>query len=157
MSTISMPRPNGSRMRAAGFSKARPSCRTKAGSFAAVIPKVRRSPSRASEARMASVGLRRRKSAGLRRGEAFRRKADWSSPGPEAGRELRIPKEVDLPQPESTGLRCRGRRFRERLVLSFRPGDVVGDEGHDRYSGHAHKDLREQRARADHQLEMSDE
>src|ERR1700681_4727758 len=55
---------------------------------------------------------------------------------------------------ESTGLGRRG--LGKRLVLLFRPGDVVGDDGHDRYARHADKNLREQRARAHHQFEMSD-
>src|ERR1700749_4063334 len=32
----------------------------------------------------------------------------------------------------------------KRLVLPLRPGDVVSDDGHDRYSGHTDKQLREQ-------------
>src|SRR5712672_2351778 len=55
---------------------------------------------------------------------------------------------------ESAGLGRRG--LGKRLVLLFRPGDVVGDDGHDRDAGHADKDLRQQRARAHHQFEMPD-
>jgi uncharacterized protein len=47
---------------------------------------------------------------------------------------------------ESGRLGRRRRRLGQRLVLPFRPGDVVGDDGHDRYAGHADENLREQRA-----------
>src|SRR5258707_11631167 len=47
--------------------------------------------------------------------------------------------------------------FPYTTLFRSRPGDVVGDDGHDRYSRHADENLREQRARTHHQFEMSDE
>src|SRR6476619_6556730 len=49
------------------------------------------------------------------------------------------------------------RRFRQRLVLLLRPRGIVGHDGHDRDAGDADEDLGEQRARAHHQFEMTDE
>jgi hypothetical protein len=63
--------------------------------------------------------------------------------------------------PAARSAACRRGRFRrrrlERLVLPLRPRDVIGDDGHDRDAGHADKDLREQRARAQRQFEVPDE
>ena len=59
--------------------------------------------------------------------------------------------------PRSARSGFRRRRLGQRLVLPLRPGDVVGDDRHDRDAGHADEDLHEQRARAQRQHEMSDE
>src|SRR5271169_6001337 len=53
--------------------------------------------------------------------------------------------------------RLDGRRLRTRLILPLRPGDIVSDDGHDRYSRHADKELGEQRTRTQHEFEMSNE
>jgi predicted enzyme related to lactoylglutathione lyase len=78
-------------------------------------------------------------------GTGFHRKAGWST-HPAARRESRIRDTSRISQSGSGWPGRRHRRFGGRLVLLFRPGDVVGDDGHDRYSRHADENLREQRA-----------
>src|SRR3981081_3638473 len=63
---------------------------------------------------------------------------------------------ADTPDREAQSAGLGGGRLGKRLILLFRPGDVVGDDGHDRYSRHADENLREQRARTQHQPEMSE-
>ena len=79
--------------------------------------------------------------------------ATRSRPEGHAGAQAR---QTGLRPPRSGGLGL-ARRLGQRLVLPFRPGNVVGDDGHDRDAGHADEDLREQRTRAQRQLEVPDE
>src|SRR5258705_668119 len=91
------------------------------------------------------------KSAGPPSGAGFHPEAGWSPSPAVRGRASETGRWISLPRSD-----LRRRWFGKRLVLFFRPGDVVGDNGHDRYFRHADKDLREQRTRTPHQFEMSD-
>src|SRR5258706_12260342 len=90
------------------------------------------------------------KSAGPPSGAGFHPEAGWSPSPAVRGRASETGRWISLPRSD-----LRRRRFGKRLFLFFRPGDVVGDNGQDRYSRNADKDLREQRTRTNPQFEMS--
>ena len=97
-------------------------------------------------------GLEERDAQGGRAaGQRLRRRADAGGLDRAAGLNRRLPGPAGR---RSGGFR---RRRLERLVLPLRPGNVIGDDGHDRDAGHADEDLRKQRARTHRQLEMPDE
>src|SRR5436190_5931703 len=133
---------------AARYSRVRLKCLKGAGSSGASTRRARSLHCRESGASMLSRATQPQKSAGRLRGAEFHPEAGWST---SVAADIGFAMSRDL----AGGWLWSG--FGEWFILSFRPGDVVGDHRHDCYASDAHKELREQRTRTHHQFEMSHE